>query len=71
MNCANYVCPVCGNPNYMRWLPKGAFSYETYQISYDLKCLNCNSYFQHNQFDMATAYIGKHEKKGQSAAARL
>jgi len=66
MDAANYVCPVCGNPNYMRWLPQGM------STIYDLKCINCNTYFKHNQFDLTTRYVGKHEHKGDyNAKARI
>lgn len=50
MRPANYVCPVCRNPNYMRWM--------NVESEYDLKCINCNHYFHSNEL-----YVGKHEKK--------
>ena len=50
---ANYICPRCGNPNYMRWLNN------VMSDDFDLKCINCNSYFLSRDL-----YVGKHEKKG-------
>jgi len=37
---ANFICPVCGNGNYMRWLPL------VLESEYKLKCINCNHYFR-------------------------
>ena len=40
---ANIVCPKCGSPNYMRHLiGKGVGKL-------DMKCINCNSYFNFNE----------------------
>ena len=37
---ANIVCPRCGDPRYMRHLVG------QYVGSYDIKCINCNTYFK-------------------------
>ena len=41
---ANIICPVCGNGNYMRHLIGKDVGY------LDMKCINCNSYFNSNEF---------------------
>ena len=40
---ANIVCPTCGNANYMRHLIGNNVDY------FDLKCMNCNSYFNFDE----------------------
>lgn len=54
---ANYICPICGNGSYLRYLDK-------LSKKYDLKCINCNSYFtiiettkSMNTLDKKIAYI--------------
>ena len=41
---ANIVCPACGNPNYMRHLIGKNVGH------LELKCINCNSYFNSDEF---------------------
>ena len=40
---ANIVCPTCGNSNYMRYLSGPNVGH------LDLKCINCNSYFNFDE----------------------
>lgn len=40
---ANIVCPACGNANYMRHLIGKDVGH------FDLKCINCNSYFNFDE----------------------
>ena len=40
---ANIVCPNCGSGNYMRHLIGKNVGY------LDMKCINCNSYFNYNE----------------------
>ena len=40
---ANIVCPACGNANYMRHLIEKNVGH------LDLKCINCNSYFNFDE----------------------
>ena len=40
---ANIVCPTCGNGNYMHHLIGKNVGY------WDMKCLNCNSYFNFDE----------------------
>ena len=39
----NIVCPICGNANYMRHLIGKNVGH------LDLKCINCNSYFNFDE----------------------
>ena len=41
---ANVVCPNCGSGNYMRHLIGKNVGY------LDMKCINCNSYFNSDEF---------------------
>ena len=48
---ANIVCPACGNANYMRHLIGKNVGH------LDLKCINCNSYF--NFDELYKRYVGE------------
>lgn len=41
---ANIVCPKCGSPNHMRHLIGEGVG------ELDMKCINCNSYFNFDEF---------------------
>lgn len=49
----NIVCPKCGNPRYMRYL---VFDHLTTVKDeyFDVKCINCNTYFRSQDFSGQT-----------------
>ena len=60
---ANIVCPTCGNSNYMRHLIGKNVGH------LDLKCINCNSYF--NFDELYNKRIGEVLKRKPSNADRI
>ena len=60
---ANIVCPACGNPNYMRHLIGKNVGH------LDLKCINCNSYF--NFEELYKQRIGETLKPKHTNANRI
>ena len=45
MEFANLICPRCGNGKYMRYLPSEL------QSEFDVKCINCNTYWRLSDFE--------------------